>query len=469
MYLKGVGLAAACGEAGRQGRKALARQIARIRPKTIVCLSAGGAGGALTIYYRPKLTAADAKAPAKQGDLALMDAWRDRLSALACEPLYLNDTAVERWQLDPTLPGSMAAVLAAVDRVYPDYRLAAAEVGDAGLYTQYQVGRALRQAVETAARDTVILVCNPLQLAEDRGGLALAGALTDALAAQDYDALLRQPRRAYERKASGLAAWVAALGALDGIRTKTAVFARETSGGRAAFAGWIDYDLSAVDPTYESLLARYDKALAERHRRLLETGDPFVSLAMAAIEAWVQEGRQLDAAAYLDALAPGEAQSRLRTEMAGVIVSVYKDGELRGEAGTLRPTAPILAEEITRQAIAAVREDPRFFPVESRELPQLTVTVSVLGAPEDVDDPAGLDPMHDGLVAEKGLRRGWALPGMEDVVTAAAQVAAAKARAGIPAYEADDDRADGGDKLFLQRFAVETHRFEALDGFEEEV
>ena len=156
MYLKGVGLAAADGgEVGQQGLKALARQIARIRPKTIACLSAGGAGGALTIYYRPKLTAADAAGPARQGDLALMDAWRDRLSELACEPLYLNDTAVKRWQLDPALPGSMAAVLAAVDRVYPDYRLAAAEVGDAGLYTQYQVGRALRQAVETTARDTV--------------------------------------------------------------------------------------------------------------------------------------------------------------------------------------------------------------------------------------------------------------------------------------------------------------------------
>jgi AMMECR1 domain-containing protein len=457
MYLKGIGLAA---EAGRQGQRALARQIARIRPKTIVCLSAGG--GALTIYYRPKLTAG-AAGPARRGDLALMDAWRDRLSALACEPLYLNDTAVKRWQLDPTLPESMAAVLAAVDRVYPDYRLAAAEVGDAGLYTQYQVGRALRQAVETAARDTVILVCTPLQLEEDRGGLTLAGQLTDAVAAQDFYALLRQPRRAYEHKASGLVAWVAALGALDGIRTKTAVFSRETAAGRLELSGWIDYDLSAADPTYESLLRRYERAAAERHRRLLQTGDPFVSLAMAAIEVWVREGRQLDAPAYLKTLAPGEARTRLLTAAAGVMVRVDKDGELRGEAGALRPTAPTLAEEITRQAIAAVREDPRFFPVESRELPQLAVTVSVLGAPEDVADPAGLDPAHDGLVVEKGLCRGWVLPGTGDIATASELVAAAKARAGIPEYEADDERADGGDKLFLQRFTVETHRFEELE------
>lgn len=467
MYLKGVGLAAADGgEVGQQGLKVLARQIARIRPKTIACLSAGGAGGALTIYYRPKLTAADAAGPARRGDLALMDAWRDRLSELACEPLYLNDTAVKRWQLDPALPGSMAAVLAAVDRVYPDYRLAAAEVGDAGLYTQYQVGRALRQAVETTARDTVILVCTPLQLGDDRGGLALAGQLTDAVAAQDFYALLGQPRRAYEHKVSGLTAWVAALGALDGICTKTAVFSRETASGRVQFGGWIDYDLSAANPTYESLLRRYEQATAERHRRLLQTGDPFVSLAMAAIETWVREGRQLDARAYLDTLGPGGAKERLLTEMAGVMVHVDKDGELRGEAGALRPTVPTLAEEITRQAIAAVREDPRFFPVESRELPQLAVTVSVLGAPEDVDDPSALDPSHDGLVAEKGLRRGWVLPGMENIATAPEQVAAVKARAGIPGYEADDERADGGDKLFLQRFTVETHRFEA---FEEEV
>ena len=41
MYLKGVGLAAADGgEVGQQGLKVLARQIARIRPKTIACLSA---------------------------------------------------------------------------------------------------------------------------------------------------------------------------------------------------------------------------------------------------------------------------------------------------------------------------------------------------------------------------------------------------------------------------------------------
>lgn len=180
----------------------------------------------------------------------------------------------------------------------------------------------------------------------------------------------------------------------------------------------------------------------------------------------MREGRKLDARAYLDTLGPGGAKERLLTEMAGVMVHVDKDGELRGEAGALRPTVPTLAEEITRQAIAAVREDPRFFSVESRELPQLAVTVSVLGAPEDVDDPSALDPSHDGLVAEKGLRRGWVLPGMENIATAPEQVAAVKARAGIPGYEADDERADGGDKLFLQRFTVETHRFEA---FEEEV
>src|SRR6266542_411305 len=79
-------------------------------------------------------------------------------------------------------------------------------------------------------------------------------------------------------------------------------------------------------------------------------------------------------------------------DSSGVFVTIKRRGELRGCLGTLQCKRG-LAGEVVRCAADAASEDPRFPPVSTGEIAELSVEVSVLG-----------------LVAEQDFRRGLLLP-----------------------------------------------------------
>lgn len=95
----------------------------------------------------------------------------------------------------------------------------------------------------------------------------------------------------------------------------------------------------------------------------------------------------------------------------GAFVTIKRSGELRGCLGTLQCGAS-LVEEVDRCAADAASRDPRFPPVTSDELPDLSVEVSVLGPLEEIDphDAGAITIGRHGLVAEQGFRRGLLLP-----------------------------------------------------------
>jgi AmmeMemoRadiSam system protein A len=95
----------------------------------------------------------------------------------------------------------------------------------------------------------------------------------------------------------------------------------------------------------------------------------------------------------------------------GVFVTIRRGGELRGCLGTLQCRAG-LDSEVARCASDAAREDPRFPPVTARELPDLSIEVSVLGPLEAIDpcEPGAVTLGQHGLVVEQGVRRGLLLP-----------------------------------------------------------
>jgi len=61
-------------------------------------------------------------------------------------------------------------------------------------------------------------------------------------------------------------------------------------------------------------------------------------------------------------------------------------------------------------ARAAAFEDPRFPPVSKEELPELSVDISVLSAPQRLADPEQLQVGRHGLIVRRGLRSGLLLP-----------------------------------------------------------
>lgn len=98
-----------------------------------------------------------------------------------------------------------------------------------------------------------------------------------------------------------------------------------------------------------------------------------------------------------------------RPHAAFVTLTIH--GVLRGCIGRLDYQRP-LWENVLAAAAAAALDDPRFPPVSPAEVPDLAIEVSVLGAPVDLPDPRDFDPLGQGIIVERGFRRGLFLPGV---------------------------------------------------------
>ncbi len=105
---------------------------------------------------------------------------------------------------------------------------------------------------------------------------------------------------------------------------------------------------------------------------------------------------------------------RLREEGASFVTLTIR-GELRGCIGALEAYQP-LAQDVREHAVAAALEDPRFPPVQERELGAIQLEVSRLTRPiplkyKDADDLLSkLKPRVDGVILRDGLRRATFLP-----------------------------------------------------------
>ncbi len=92
----------------------------------------------------------------------------------------------------------------------------------------------------------------------------------------------------------------------------------------------------------------------------------------------------------------------------GAFVTLRSGGALRGCIGSFTP-AGTLSETVVRMAAAAAVEDPRFPPVTAREVPVVTIEISVLGPMTPC--PAGdvVAGLH-GVYVRSGARAGTLLP-----------------------------------------------------------
>lgn len=168
------------------------------------------------------------------------------------------------------------------------------------------------------------------------------------------------------------------------------------------------------------------------------TSSPHASLARAAIDAWVREGKRL-------ALGESGDVSQELGGRAAAFVCLKKGGELRGCIGTFQPTQETLAEEIAANAVSAACRDPRFPPVTEQELASLDISVDVLSEPETVSDASELDPRRYGVIVKRGDRVGLLLPDLEGVDSVEQQLEIARNKAGISPHE----------PIHLYRFTVD--------------
>lgn len=95
--------------------------------------------------------------------------------------------------------------------------------------------------------------------------------------------------------------------------------------------------------------------------------------------------------------------------VAGAFVTLHSGGRLRGCIGRIESSWPVW-ETVARMARAAAFEDPRFPPLERRDLGKVHLEISVLTPLALVEDVETIEVGRHGLVIEKGFDRGLLLP-----------------------------------------------------------
>lgn len=169
--------------------------------------------------------------------------------------------------------------------------------------------------------------------------------------------------------------------------------------------------------------------------------DKFTTLAKQAIEEYVINKKIFKI--------PEDLPSEFYSRRAGIFVTLYKEGELRGCIGTYLPTKKNLAEEIVANAIFACSQDNRFCSVEKDELPALNYEVSVLNEPKRLTDFNKHNPKKQGiLVACADGRRGLLLPDLIGIDSLGQQIAIACQKGGINIRE---------ENIQVFSFTVEKH------------
>lgn len=137
-----------------------------------------------------------------------------------------------------------------------------------------------------------------------------------------------------------------------------------------------------------------------------EQGEFLIDLARETIEEYLSEGKKPEV--------PEDVDEELK-EKRGVFVTLKKEGSLRGCIGRPLPNQPLL-EGLMASAVSAATGDPRFPSMDREELPNISVEVSVLTVPEEIEPEDPKDYIEEievgkhGLIAKRGGREGLLLP-----------------------------------------------------------
>ncbi|MEO3992859.1 MAG: TIGR00296 family protein [Desulfurococcaceae archaeon TW002] len=141
-----------------------------------------------------------------------------------------------------------------------------------------------------------------------------------------------------------------------------------------------------------------------------EEGTFLVKLARRAVENYVTRGVVIEL--------PENTPQKLRGLGASFVTLLKISGaearELRGCIGYIKPVEP-LALNVIHAAIAAATEDPRFLPLEPKELKEVIFEVSVLSKMIEISRDPRKRPGEfligrDGLMMEHGFYSGLLLP-----------------------------------------------------------
>ena len=224
------------------------------------------------------------------------------------------------------------------------------------------------------------------------------------------------------------------LGVFDGQKINGKILCYEGPFG----VGYLTAEFEATG-NKASLLQELLSASKNAIEQIRAQEDEYVRLARQSVEYFTRTGEILNISKDLP--------KNLLNTRAGVFVSVKKEGNLRGCVGTTGPSEKNIAAEIIQNAISACSRDPRFSPVEEKELPYLIYSVDVLFPPEAIKSKSKLDVNRYGVIVRCGRRSGLLLPALAGINTVDEQISIALRKGGISPDE----------PYTLERFEVVRH------------
>lgn len=98
-------------------------------------------------------------------------------------------------------------------------------------------------------------------------------------------------------------------------------------------------------------------------------------------------------------------------EPRGIFVSLLEGGRVVGCMGSFAAPRKNLYAASLETALRATREDVRHRPLDAEDVARARIVVTFVGAPEPIEDPAGLRPWREGLLAVQGDSSAVVVPG----------------------------------------------------------
>ena len=150
--------------------------------------------------------------------------------------------------------------------------------------------------------------------------------------------------------------------------------------------------------------------MTEKEKFSIEDGNLLIKFARDNIEYYLEHNRRI--------LIPEEIKSRFSGNYGAFVTLNRIDVEgnpLRGCIGYIEPIYPLF-DIVHRVSISSALEDPRFPPITIEEMDKIVIELSILTPPKllEVDNPKKYMELivigRDGLIAERGVRRGLLLP-----------------------------------------------------------
>lgn len=424
----------------------IAQEVARLKPETIIVSSPHAEAYADYFQLSEGEVAlgsfAQFRAPQVSFRTFYDKALVNKISELALQAHFpAGSEGSQKHELDH---GTMIP-LYFIDRYYPDYKVVRLGLSGLPLIEHYRMGMLIKRAVEETGRRVVYIASGDLshcQKADGPYGFKPEGPKYDEWIMKVFQSgnfgnlFTYNPQALEKAEECGHRSFCIMAGALDRESVECQVFSHEAPYGVGY--GVAEFTVTGEDPSR----AFGDLYLAKQAmdiRMKSAKSDDYASLARKAIEQYLVQSSVMKPNPLI--------HEKLLHEKAGVFVSIHENGELRGCIGTTSATKKNVAEEIIANAIEAATQDPRFAPIEAKELPYLDISVDVLSPYETIASVEDLDVKKYGVIVENGARRGLLLPNLDGVDTVEEQLSIAKRKAGIAPEE----------RVTIYRFEVVRH------------